>query len=73
MKNWVVFTRRTDDPKLAWLERRLAEMGILSRRNGESFHAPILEVPEDQLDAARIFLNRKLDDIPDDDPRFNEP
>jgi hypothetical protein len=78
---WVRFTKRTCDPKLAWLERRLAGKGIRSRRSGDSWHAPILEVPENQLDAAWEFLssifdgennNQTIDDMDDDDPVFLE-
>lgn len=69
---WVRFTKRTDDPKLKWLETTLARAGIQSRRNGESWHAPILEVQEKDLDAAWKILT-PIDDVPDDDPKFLEP
>lgn len=68
---WVRFTRRTNDPKLAWLQAQLAQAGIPSRRNGESWHAPILEVPEDKLDAAWAILD-PVDDIPDDNFMFSD-
>lgn len=68
---WVQFTKRTDDPKLAWLERQLAAAGIESRRNGWSFHAPILEVSELHLEKAWEILG-PFDSIPDDDPIFQE-
>lgn len=72
-----MFTKRTDDPKLAWIERNLMRMGIPSRRNGHSFHAPILEVPESRLSEADGLLNRRvgryrIDDIRDDHPRWGE-
>lgn len=81
---WVMFTKRTDDPKLAWMEKKLAEMGIESRRNGESFHAPILEVRRKDLARACAWLStpfdgepdpktgksQTIDDVPDDDPSF---
>lgn len=79
---WVRFTKRTDDPKLAWIEKTLAVMGIPSRRNGHSFHAPILEVHQKDLAFAWRWLSspfgtdpktgkpRTLDDAPDDDPAF---
>lgn len=71
MKNgWVRLCKRTNDPKLGWLELQLALLGIKSRRNGESFHAPILEVRKGDLDAAWAILG-PVDDIPDDDPRFS--
>lgn len=72
---WERFTRRTEDPKLAYLEDLLDERGIPHRRNGESWHAPILEVPASRLDEAWKLLNikigrRRFDDIPDDDKLF---
>lgn len=69
---WVTFTRRTDDPKLAWLERQLERRGIPSRRHGHSWHAPILQVPKSRLDDAWEVLTPELDETPDDDPRFEE-
>jgi hypothetical protein len=53
---FVVFTRRTDDPKLTWLQYQLEQRGIVSRRNGYSFHAPILEVDAEKLVEAWAFL-----------------
>ena len=67
---WVQFTKRTDEPKLSWLEGKLAEQGIPSRRNGSSRHAPILEVDASQLDAAWNLLD-ELDDVADDDEMFH--
>jgi len=69
--DYVRFTKRTDDPKLAWLERQLDAAGIAHRRNGHSFHAPILEVDSTMLDAAWGILD-PVDDIEDDDPRWEE-
>jgi hypothetical protein len=66
---WERFTKRTEDPKLAWLERQLTAAGIKHRRNGHSFHAPILEVQADKIDEAWEILT-PVDDIPDDDPRW---
>lgn len=76
MTAWVKFTRRTEPPKLGWLEEQLDELGIPHRRNGRSFHAPIMEVPEEHLERADAFLQTKmpdgrvLDAIDDDDPIF---
>jgi hypothetical protein len=74
---WVLFTKRTDDPKLAYLESRLDDLGIAHRRNGESWHAPILEVPEADHERADAILREKIgrrrrtiDDMDDDDPVF---
>ncbi|TFH48540.1 MAG: hypothetical protein E4H01_06130 [Lysobacterales bacterium] len=63
------FTRRTNDPKLRWLEEQLADAGIAHRRQGASFHAPILQVDADRIDDAWAILGPD-DDIPDDDPRY---
>jgi hypothetical protein len=80
--DWVTFTKRTDDPKLAYLEERLGALHIASRRNGHSFHAPILEVRECDLGAAWDVLQGlvedadgnlvPLDDLDDDDGYFAE-
>ena len=77
MSDWVMFTKRTDDPKLADLELRLGARGIQSRRSGRSFHAPILQVRKCHEDKAWDVLTgevdgRIYDDIPDDDPIFGE-
>lgn len=83
MMEWVTFCKRTEDPKLCYYESRLDEMGIPHRRNGESWHAPILEVPADRhAEAYALFREVTdhdndgnpiyLDDIPDDDPMFDE-
>lgn len=66
---WERFTKRTEDPKLSWLERRLTEAGIPHRRNGASWHAPILEVAAERLDDAWEILT-PVDDVDDDDPRW---
>ena len=66
---WYTLTRRTEEPKLSWLEARLTEAEIPNRRNGETRNAPILEVPGDNWDAAWDILI-PVDDIPDDDPQF---
>jgi len=77
--NWTTFTRRTEDPKLAFIESLLTQRGIPHRRNGESWHAPILEVPESHIHLAWGLLSedvfgdgQTLDDIDDDDPIFND-
>jgi hypothetical protein len=69
MKTMVQFTKRTNDPKLSWLEDQLDKAGIEYKREGESFHAPILYVEESREDDAWAILN-PVDDIPDDDPQF---
>jgi len=74
---WVTFTRRTKNPKLAWLEDCLGGCGIPSRRHGRSFYAPILQVARADLEEAWTFLTEAdavygtVDDVPDDDPRYD--
>lgn len=72
---WATFTKRTNDPKLLWVEAELDKLGIPHRRHGESWHAPILEVPEDLLDEAWTVLVREhgtgeIDDLGDNHPMF---
>lgn len=69
---WTTFTRRTDDPKLFWLERELELRFIPCRREGESFHAPILYVKECHLEAAWAVLTPEIDEMADDHPMFVE-
>ena len=74
---WVLFCKRTNDPKLGWIERQLDQRNIPHRRNGHSFHAPILEVPEEHESAASEILMQAVgrytvDDIRDDHPRWTE-
>jgi hypothetical protein len=75
-KDWVQFTKRTENPKLRWIEGQLDLMGIPSRRHGRSFHAPILEVPRRLLDKAWSILERpnerygNVDEVPDDHRMF---
>jgi hypothetical protein len=66
---WVRLCKRTEDPKLAYIEWLLEGEGIETRRNGHSFHAPILEVLDSQYEKAWSLLT-PIDDIPDDDPQF---
>jgi hypothetical protein len=74
---WETFTRRTNDPKLSWLEDCLLGAGIPARRHGSSsYHAPILQVPASDMDEAWAFLNDEdaewgtVDDVPDNDARY---
>ena len=67
--DWSLFTKRTNEPKLSWLEKQLDAAEIEHRRNGESFHAPILEVRYGDLEKAWAILV-SVDDVPDDDKRF---
>ena len=76
---WVTLCRRTEDPKLRFIERMLTARGIPNQRAGHSFHAPILQVPVEHESAAWDMLGEKLpgrgrrntlDDMPDDHPMF---
>ena len=66
---YIQFTKRTNEPKLSWLENELTNAGIANQRNGESWHAPILDVDETKIDEAWAILT-PVDDIPDDDEQF---
>lgn len=75
---WVAFTRRTDDPKLTWIENQLDTLSIPHRRRGESRHSPIMEVPAPCLVQANTLLSLPtgdgdfftIDDLEDDHPFF---
>lgn len=78
MTNWTKLTRRTEDPKLRYIEYRLDLMGIPHQRNGESFHAPILEVPYehhqrawDLLSETTLVDGEVLDNLDDRHPAFD--
>lgn len=66
---WVLFTKRTNEPKLRWIFRQLYGRRIPYRHNGESAHAPIIEVLKQDLEKAWEFLD-PVDNIDDDDPRW---
>lgn len=79
MTDFIQFTKRTNEPKLTHLESLLTERFIEHRRNGESFHAPILEVEALKAEQALEILDadifgdgRAYDDIPDDDDVFTQ-
>jgi predicted mannosyl-3-phosphoglycerate phosphatase (HAD superfamily) len=81
--DWAVLCKRTDDPKLAWIEARLNAVGIETARRGSSWHADhILWVRQRDEAIANTVLTepspvnlRKIyptiDDIPDDHPLFS--
>ena len=77
--NWQTLCKRTNDPKLKAIEAILDSMAIPHRRNGESWHAPILEVPDGDHERAyeEILMSPDsvygiFDERPDDDPMFDE-
>ena len=61
----VILTAVTDDPKLGALEEMLVRKGIPSKREGMSFHIPILKVPKDDLKSAMEILD-PIKSVPDD-------
>ena len=77
---WVTITNRTNDPKLAFFEHLLTEAKISHKRDGHSFHGPIIKVPHYQESIAADILHKlarkqlslpvrgtvTLDDLPDD-------
>ncbi len=79
---WVLLCKRTDDPKLAWIEKQLRARGIETVRKGRSFHADhCLYVPRGKEKEAWDFLAqpaparlrrwyKTIDEIPDDHPMF---
>jgi hypothetical protein len=73
---YVTLCKRTGDPKLTAIEVLLDNLRIAHRRNGESWHAPILEVQERDIEKAWGLLSKRdkrwgskhLDDVRDDAP-----
>jgi hypothetical protein len=49
---WVTLTRRTHDPKLAYIEAWLDELQVPHRRTGSSADGPILEVQDRDFERA---------------------
>lgn len=83
--SWVLATKRTDDPKLLWIEAQLDLMRVPHKRGWPSFHASCTTwVPKwasgvvDYLLAMSSPGNVRrhyptIDDIPDDHRIFNTP
>lgn len=69
MSDYVLFTKRTNNPKLAWLITQCKQQGIRIKRERKSFHAPVTLVHKEDEDRAWKILS-PLDDVPDDDPMF---
>jgi hypothetical protein len=68
-KDLVVFTRRTNNPKLQWLINKLSDAGIDCFIVGDSAHAPITMINRDDEEAAWRILG-PIDDVEDDDDRW---
>ncbi len=69
---WVTLTRRTEDPKLSWIEQYLTVLCIPHRRHGSSLHAPILQVEAAHYNEAWAIVEI-WDDYADDNPIFTDP
>jgi hypothetical protein len=69
MKDYILFTKRTNYPKLGYLLKKCKEAGLRVKKSGKSFHAPCSWVHKDDEDAAWAILS-PIDNIPDDDGRF---
>jgi hypothetical protein len=73
---WTQFTKRTNYPKLGYIIKRLKDKRIACRFNGESWHAPILDVDDSKFKEALAILGERhynkftLDDARDDHPKF---
>lgn len=63
MNGWTVLCKSTDDPKLAYLEQRLTDLGIHHRR-GEGFMlhgCPSMWVPDAEYERAYDLLLERVD------------
>jgi hypothetical protein len=74
--HWVLFTKRTDYPKLGYILHRLKELAIACRFGNRTWHADLsLYVDKDRESDAWALLSERhgrfeLDDIRDDHPKF---
>lgn len=69
MKNYVLFTKRTNDPKLSYVLKKCREKGLRVKKSGKSFHAPCSWVHVEDEEKAWEILS-PIDDIDDNDPMF---
>lgn len=69
VKEWHLFTKRTDEPKLSWLLEQCHAKGLRVVQKGHSAHAPCTYVHRDDYDSAWDVLS-PVDNIPDDDCQF---
>lgn len=70
-ENYVLFTKRTEEPKLGYLVKLCHEAGLRVEKRGMSFHAPTTYVHVDDEEKAWEILD-PIDDLPDDDPMFQQ-
>lgn len=69
--HYVLFTKRTNQPKLGYLLKKCRDAGLRVELRGESFHAPCSYVHKHDEPMAWAFLD-PIDDMPDDDPMFSK-
>lgn len=68
---YVLFTKRTNQPKLGWLIKKCKKAGLRVRIDGSSFHAPCSWVhPADESSAWEIL--GPVDNVADNNRRFVE-
>jgi len=70
VQEWKLFTKRTANPKRAWLMRQCKDAGLRVMTHEKRFMGePTTWVHRDDEDAAWDILS-PVDDVPDDDARF---
>ena len=71
VREYKLLTKRTNNPKLAWVLNACKSAGLRVFVEGRSFHAPVSYVYRDDYVKAWDILG-PIDDEPDDAPRFRE-
>ncbi len=69
LPEWILFTKRTANPKLKWLLDECRKSKLRVFRQGRSFHAPCTYVHREDEEAAWNILT-PVDDMADDHPKF---
>ena len=69
MNKYVLFTKRTNHPKLGYVLRKCKDAGLRVKKSGKSFHAPCSWVHPEDEEAAWAILS-PIDNIADGDPMF---
>lgn len=72
VREWLQFTKRTEDPKLSWVLAKCEAAGLRTFIEGASWHAPVSYVHRDDYEAAWGILG-PIDNIRDNAPRFRKP
>jgi hypothetical protein len=71
VREWLQFTKRTNNPKLQWLLDTCKAKGLRVVKRGNSHHAPITYVHRDDYDAAWAILS-PVENVADDAARFRK-